>query len=193
MNDHQGNYYVNAARFSGAAPHQSQKANTNRRTPSVSPAPRAAATTHQSQIAPPPRQHVPAEIMRPPTGIPRCTPRGLTAEDLFKRSRRHAVETIVNEQVQLIDAQINVAHGAGFNQIVYTLPNTIDIAGMDKATAQTLIYSEILMVYADKGFTDVYIDPGEHSNIHVRWINGMDEDERRDRLRYIESRYLPKK
>ncbi len=123
-------------------------------------------------------------------------PRGVTARTLFAKSHRPIVNEIVQEQVRVIDAVIVTNHGAGFNSVVHDLPVTFNIAGMDKADSQALIYSEILSTYKrpepeGKGFDNVYIEHGEYPKIHIKWVNGMDEVERQQRMSYIKSCYLP--
>ncbi len=124
--------------------------------------------------------------------------RGLTARTLFAKSHRPIVNEIVQEQIRIIDAAITTNHLAGFNSVIHELPVTFNIGGMDKADSQALIYSEILSIYKrpepeGKGFDNVYIERGEHPKIHIKWVNGMDETERQQRMSYIKGCYLPEK
>lgn len=116
--------------------------------------------------------------------------RGVTARDLFQKSDRRVIQEIVTDQVKVIDAHINTAHGSGFSEITYELPTNFQINNMNKADAQTMIYSEILMIYKKpepegKGFENVYVDIGIKSVMRISWLNGMDEDERERRLQFI--------
>ncbi len=122
--------------------------------------------------------------------------RGLTARELFAKSRRGIAQDIIQEQIRVIDAEINTNHVAGFNYVVHDLPVNFNISGMDKSDAQTLIYSEILSIYKQpepqgKGFENVYIERGERPKSHIGWVNGMDEQERQQRMALIRSCYLP--
>jgi hypothetical protein len=116
---------------------------------------------------------------------------GLTARELYKKSNRQHVTNCVKEQVKLIDAEINIAHNAGFNHIAYELPNNFQINNLDKADAQTLVYSDIIEVYTKsedsggKGFTETYIDVGTTTMLHIYWLNGMDDEERDERRAMI--------
>jgi hypothetical protein len=124
---------------------------------------------------------------------PSTPARGVTARDLFAKSNRRIISDIVQEHVRLIDGAITNAHAAGFNRIEYELPVNFSINNMSKADAQTLIYSEILLIYKTpepegKGFEDIRIEPGvKSSKIFITWLNGMDVDERDDRQRVIRS------
>ncbi len=123
--------------------------------------------------------------------------RGLTARELFAKSRRKVIADIVQDQIRVIDAEISTNHTAGFNSIAHELPVNFNIGGMDKADAQTIVYSEILSTYKEsedkggKGFDNVYIEPGERPKLYIYWVNGMDDDERRQRMEFIKSCCLP--
>lgn len=117
--------------------------------------------------------------------------RGVTQRELFAKSDRRIVKEIVSEHVKIIDASITAAHSAGFNHVEYDLPNNFGINNLDKADAQTMIYSEILMTYKNaekdggKGFEDVRIIIGKSHKIHIGWLNGMDDTERAARKAFI--------
>lgn len=119
--------------------------------------------------------------------------KGVTARKLLQQSNREIIKNIVQDEVKRIDAKIQTAHAAGFNHIEHELPSTFNINNLDKADAQTMIYSEILAIYKTpepdgKGFDEVYIDPsGLVSYLHIYWLNGMDESERDRRRELIKS------
>jgi|SRR5271170_1633510 len=117
-------------------------------------------------------------------------PRGVTAQMLFKQSNRDVVQVLVLDQISVIDAKIAVAHQAGFNTIDYELPVNFSINNMDKADAQTLVYSELIKLYKDpeprgKGFHETYIELAPTPRLHVFWVNGMDQVERKQRNELI--------
>jgi hypothetical protein len=121
---------------------------------------------------------------------------GLTASELFAKSRRKIIQDIVKEQIRVIDAEINTSHTSGFNSIIHDLPANFNISGMDKFDAQTIVYSDILATYKNpepmgKGFKSVYIERGEPAKLYISWVNGIDETERRQRVDFIKSCYLP--
>ena len=121
---------------------------------------------------------------------PATKTRGLTHSELFAKSDKKIIQEIVNDQVKVIDVQINVAHNAGFSEILYELPVNFNVNNMSKADAQTMIYSEILRIYKDaepngKGFDNTTIELGAKPCIRVSWINGMDKSERAQRNEYI--------
>lgn len=117
--------------------------------------------------------------------------KGLTASSLHANSDRRIIEEIVSDQIKSIDIRIQTAHSSGFSQIAYELPTNFQINNMSKTDAQTMIYSEILLIYKNseveggKGFNQVNIDLGK-STLHVAWLNGMDDDERARRRKVIQ-------
>ena len=121
------------------------------------------------------------------------TERGLTISSLAGQPNHIIAQKIVQDQIRIIDAGIESAHASGFNQFEYTLPTNFCINSLSKSDAQTLIYSELLMLYnlpedeGGKGFEHTYI--GIRSNatvLVVSWRNNMDlheRDIRRDLIR----------
>ncbi len=119
--------------------------------------------------------------------------RGLTAKELYAKSNEKIVSDIIRDQVRTIDAAIATAHESGFNHIEYELPVNFTLNNMDKADAQTKIYSEILSIYKTpepegKGYDSVTIDLRPRTTVlFITWINGMDQDERKKRQQFINS------
>lgn len=119
--------------------------------------------------------------------------RGVTARKLRQNSNREVIKTIVQEQVKIIDAKVQTAHDSGLNFIKYDLPTTFSIMGFKKDDAQIMIWSELLVIYGSpdpkgKGFNEVYIEPhGNSAFLWIKWLNGMDEDERTRRRNLIKS------
>jgi predicted nuclease with RNAse H fold len=117
--------------------------------------------------------------------------KGLTYQELFTKAGLRVVREIIQEQVRVIDAAILTAHNSGFNRIEHELPTNFNINNLDKADAQTLIYSELLMIYkkpekeGGKGFKNVTIDVGVKTILHINWLNGISEEERKRRKAYI--------
>jgi ferredoxin-fold anticodon binding domain-containing protein len=117
-------------------------------------------------------------------------PRGITVASLMKQSNRNIVQTIVQDQIKIIDAKISTVHAGGGNQIDHELPTNFNLNNMNKSDAQTLIYSEIIMTYLNKGFSDTYIDLGLKPHLYVKWLNGMDATERERRQKIIKDHLL---
>jgi hypothetical protein len=122
---------------------------------------------------------------------PTVAVKGLTARDLYSRSDRSAVHDAVYEQVKAIDAAILAANVSGFSRIEHELPTSFtNINNLSKADAQTLVYSEILMIYKlpepdGKGFTDTHILLGHRSILVISWLNGMESAERDTRQQFV--------
>lgn len=126
--------------------------------------------------------------------------RGVTASSLMKQSNRHIINTIVQDQIKIIDAKISIAHQAGFDHIEHDLPINFSINNMDKSDAQTIIYSELINIYTrsegsgGKGFPDTYIDGGISKTVlHIYWLNGMDDIERERRQKIIRDHSIARK
>lgn len=126
--------------------------------------------------------------------------RGVTASTLTRQSNRPIIQSIVQDQMKIIDAKIITAHQAGFNCIEYELPVNFNINNVDKSDAQTLVYSEILKFYSDletnggKGFVNTYIDVRASKTIlYINWINGMNDAERERRQQIIRNHILAKR
>lgn len=107
---------------------------------------------------------------------------GVTVNSLFRRSNRNALKIIVDDLVQLIDALILTTHESGGNSISYDLPNTFSLNNMSVKDAQILVYSELIQVYLDKGFSNISIKLGHAGSVlYISWLNGMTKNERERR------------
>lgn len=116
--------------------------------------------------------------------------RGVTAKELLQKSDYSIIKNQVDDLVTTIDAAITKAHSSGFNKTTYPLPTNFGANNLSKIDAQTLAYSELLMIYKEpppvgKGFDDVTIELGEHPMLFIGWLNGMDEAEKKERKGYI--------
>ncbi len=116
--------------------------------------------------------------------------KGVTIRELYSKSNRKIIDEIVRVQVKIIDASILIAHSSGFNYIEHELPVNFNINNLDKADAQTMVYSEILLIYTKpepegKGFENIHIDVGLKPVLQINWLNGMDDMERSRRIDII--------
>lgn len=129
--------------------------------------------------------------------LPVTQVRGLTQRELYAKSDRRIVTDIVYDLVRVIDAAIQTAHSSGFCYIEHELPTNFGINNMNKTDAQTMIYSELLMLYSNpeseggKGFSDCTIDIGIKTILKIKWLNGIDDAERIRRKSIIASRTAP--
>jgi hypothetical protein len=119
---------------------------------------------------------------------------GLTVSALYKKSNRQIIDIQVETIIKDIDARISTAHEAGFNTVVVDLPVTFAINNMSKGDAQILIYSMVLDILtrdeADggKGFNpeDVKLQTGSNrAALQIKWLNGMDHEEKKQRIALI--------
>lgn len=115
--------------------------------------------------------------------------KGVTAAYLMQKSNRHIVSTICDDLVKVIDTKIQTAHQNGFSEMEQDLPINFNINGMPRQDAQTLIYSELIQIYKDKGFDaddiGLTFGVGGTAQFHIRWLNGMDDTERDQRKQLI--------
>ncbi len=120
--------------------------------------------------------------------------RGLTLSRLTANSSRKIIENIISDQLKSIDAEIVTAHTSGFNQISHELPSNFGVNNLAKADAQIMIYSEILIKMTTseeeggKGFsnTTIELSANDAAILHVKWMNGMDAEERANRRQIIQ-------
>jgi len=123
--------------------------------------------------------------------------KGITAKDLRERSSRPLIDIFVEDLVRKIDTEILTAHKLNKDNATIELPTLFNINNMDKVDSQTLIYSELIMLYnrpidqGGRGFT-VRIDIGVKTFIHIKWINGMDDDEKNQRKKIIKDAFISK-
>jgi len=118
----------------------------------------------------------------------------ITASYLYKKTNINTLKNILFECITTIDDKLKAAHDNGLNMIKYELPTEFPINNMDKKDSQIFVYSEIIKTYklseqlGGKGFEHVFIAKEGNSNfIIIKWLNGMDEEERKDRLDIIKS------
>jgi len=129
---------------------------------------------------------------------PTVKSRGIDCHTLIARSDRSVLQEIVHKEIEVIDTAILAAHAGGFSQITYALPTTFAINNMNKKDAQTLVWSELLMIYKEsppygKGYDKVYIIPDVAPKIFIEWVNNMDDAERAKRRDYIRKCTISKK
>ncbi len=119
--------------------------------------------------------------------------RGMTARDLYRKTDTGVLQDVITEQIRTIDSAIMSAHSAGMNSTSHELPVSFNINHMPVSDAQTLVYSELLMIYSSpephgKDYPIVKIIMGPRSYIHIGWINGLDADEKAARKKIIQDR-----
>jgi hypothetical protein len=113
--------------------------------------------------------------------------KGITVEDLNKYTNTDHIRSVVDEQIKAIDNKILNAHQAGFNSIEHELPLNFAINNLDKMDAQTIVYSELLMMLkkpvceGGKGFENTLIQIGPVTKLSITWSNGLSHNERKRR------------
>lgn len=106
-------------------------------------------------------------------------PKGITIDYLAKRTRQHEARIHAEDIIQIVDALIVNAHDRGLSQIEpFELPTNFCMDKLDHKTQQILVYSELIRLFEEKGFTDVKIDfTQKRPYLHVRWKNGIADEE----------------
>lgn len=119
-----------------------------------------------------------------------------TASNLQTRSKRQVINEIIRDITKSIDTKIETAHGKGLDMIVFELPTTFGILGMEKVDQQTLIYSELVRLYSrdedegGRGMDIEYIVTSSKPIVHklkITWQNGMSEIEKEKRKSILDS------
>lgn len=115
----------------------------------------------------------------------------ITLASLQRKSNRGAIKNVVDDLVRVIDGQIATQHAGGFSVAEVELPVNFNINGLSRIDAQVLVYSSLIDIYKGKGWADEDIGikmlPGERVLLVIRWLNGMDDEERKHRMKLIES------
>lgn len=135
---------------------------------------------------------------------------GLRLSDLPRKHNTQIIEQHVRGLIEQIDAVIESTHMSGFHEITYELPTNFPVDNMSKSDAQLYVYSEVVGQYAlsedagGKGFTEVRLRmPGVGAGtngaragvparatagptLHIKWANGMDDEERRQRKKLLD-------
>lgn len=116
-------------------------------------------------------------------------PRGVTIELLAKRSKKKfSLRDQVDAIVKTVDALILTAHDNGRSSIEpYELPSTIPEA-TDQKKAQVMLYSELILIYQEKGFADVKIDFSRGKPyLCIRWENTVEQEDLDMRMKIIDA------
>lgn len=113
----------------------------------------------------------------------------VNASSLYKLSNKSELDRIISIITKNIDAQIYTAHYSGYNQISFQLPTNLTMTNMEKDDAQTFVYSELLKIYGEKepigrGFK-IKLSLNDNPTLFIQWVNGMDINEKEERLRII--------
>ncbi len=123
--------------------------------------------------------------------------RGLTAKDLTAKSDNRIIQDFVQKLVISIDAEIASLNKAGLSLCRYELPTNIPVNNLSKTDVQTVVYSELLLIYSNpedaggKGFDRVYIDlQGQKTFIQIHWMNGITDADRATRKAIISKHQL---
>lgn len=139
---------------------------------------------------------------------------GLRLSDLPRKHNTQIIEQHVRGLIEQIDAVIESTHMSGFHEITYELPTNFPVDNMSKSDAQLYVYSEVVGQYAlsedagGKGFTEVRLRmpgvavgaganaaaaragassrAGSGPTLHIKWANGMDDEERRQRKKLLD-------
>ena len=111
---------------------------------------------------------------------------GLTYKSLIAKTDVGIIRDCIRGDIDVIDQKIITAFGLGGTSIIHELRSNYPVVNLSKADAQARVYSEIINIYIeDKGFENTRIEIGEPSKLHISWVNGMDDDEKKSRIAYM--------
>lgn len=110
---------------------------------------------------------------------------GLTVDSIRKTHYTTVLNTLVREQIILLDDQIKKTIERGFNELTFELPSTFELLHFEKNEAQLALYSELISVCDEKGFKTT-IELGPKSYLKLKWpsakLSEQDCERRRNLL-----------
>jgi hypothetical protein len=102
----------------------------------------------------------------------------VTAHQLGRAGQRNDLGEIVREQLEIIDDRLRRADRVwGRNQVLCDLPTVFDAPGLDRQTAQRIVYSSILQSLERRGFAaHIVLDP-DQTTVVIVWTTALDPKE----------------
>jgi len=103
----------------------------------------------------------------------------VTAKRLSQSGARgRELEAIVREHLQIIDDKLLHAERTwGRNTLVYDIPVTFALPGLDKRDAQRIIYSAILRSLDKRGFETRILLEDDRTAVCIAWMTDLDSRE----------------
>ena len=103
----------------------------------------------------------------------------VTAKRLSQSGARgREIEAIVREHLQIIDDKLLHADRTwGRNTLIYDLPVTFALPGLDKRDAQRIVYSAIIRSLDKRGFETRILLEEDRTAICVAWMTDLDSRE----------------
>jgi hypothetical protein len=103
----------------------------------------------------------------------------VTAKRLSQSGARgRELEAIVREHLQIIDDKLLHAERTwGRNTLVYDIPVTFALPGLDKRDAQRIIYSAILRSLDRRGFETRILLEDDRTAVCIAWMTDLDSQE----------------
>jgi hypothetical protein len=105
----------------------------------------------------------------------------ITAEQLKKTGARGKhIDTVVRDRLHLIDTQLQ-GHPRTWGRNIHThdLPTTFPgLGGMEKKTAQMVIYTGIIYSLEDRGFrVKLYLPTSTAAKLYIEWVTDISEED----------------
>jgi hypothetical protein len=83
---------------------------------------------------------------------------------------RAAAEQLIKDTLRVIDSSLAESPRRwGDNELVFELPSTIAIDGLERADAQLVVYAGVIASLRDRGFAVSMSLGSEHTFITIRW------------------------
>ena len=116
----------------------------------------------------------------------------VTVEWLSKKTSAKLINNEILNVAKTIDSKIKEAHSVGLNNIKYELPEIFTIPNMEREDIQLVIYSKLITMFEDAGFT-VYIETNIHKTfLYIKWINQLEDSDRKEMLKIINDHAIKK-
>lgn len=104
----------------------------------------------------------------------------ISARALYSRSvNSRAIKDTVSEIYKSISHEISAAHNNGLPELLYKLPDVLDVANLEPADAQLVIYSQLIeRIEAKELIVSLRRLPDGVSALRIRWPSILDKTER---------------
>jgi len=116
----------------------------------------------------------------------------IRAETLYKKSNMRQIRERVDDIYRSLTLKVHEAHNAGWAEIIFELPDSFDIGGLENADSQLIIYSRLIELVEANGLKVTLVPQGNGgSALRIRWPSVLDPVEK-NRMKDILKRHLEK-
>ena len=111
--------------------------------------------------------------------------RQITTDFLYKRTNNRQVKEIMDGLTKSIDDVILSRHRENYSDVNYELPENFVIQNLSLIDAQTLIYSQLILIYEEKGFkVRLHLNP---TIMNIKWEATLNPDDKKKMTNIIKN------